>query len=207
MTEQRKIEQRDVMRWAMELGMDTLTTACRAGWLMKFAQKVVAAQPSLVGMPVSVDVSTGDHDAGNRLFGTVYAVQAGVLLVEDAKPNYAQPAPQRVAVPEGCAVFNVGKLKSIMYKNCPALRSESAHSESELDRVLATSAAPQPDGVGDVHQSAALRLLVASGNRIEGDSEEGETAEGMAVMIPLDSWHEFAEALDSARALIAKGDV
>jgi len=52
------------------------------------------------GMSVSVDVSTGDHDAGHRYFGTVTEVmdckgdKHGVtLLVQDAKPNFSQ-APQ-----------------------------------------------------------------------------------------------------------------
>jgi hypothetical protein len=51
------------------------------------------------GMSVSVDVSTGEHDAGNRYFGTVTEVmddpvdKHGVtLLVQDAKPNFAAPA-------------------------------------------------------------------------------------------------------------------
>jgi len=48
------------------------------------------------GMSVSIDVSTGDHDSGNRLFGVVSEVmddsydKCGVtLLVYDAKPNFA----------------------------------------------------------------------------------------------------------------------
>lgn len=53
------------------------------------------------GMSVSVDVSTGDHDAGHRYFGTVTEVMecqgdkhGGTLLVQDAEPNFpAQPAP------------------------------------------------------------------------------------------------------------------
>jgi len=51
------------------------------------------------GMSVSVDVSTGDHDAGRRSFGTVTEVmddlwdKHGVtLLVQDAKPNFTPPA-------------------------------------------------------------------------------------------------------------------
>lgn len=50
------------------------------------------------GMSVSVDVSTGDHDAGHRYFGTVTEVmddpqdKHGVtLLVQDAKPNFSTP--------------------------------------------------------------------------------------------------------------------
>ena len=53
------------------------------------------------GMSVSVDVSTGDHDAGHRYFGTVTEAMEcqgdkhGVtLLVQDAEPNFAAPTPQ-----------------------------------------------------------------------------------------------------------------
>jgi len=47
------------------------------------------------GMEVSIDVSTGDHDAGHRLFGTVTLVQESqkgkhglILLVQDPQPNF-----------------------------------------------------------------------------------------------------------------------
>lgn len=48
----------------------------------------------ILGMSVSVDVSTGEHDAGKRLFGTVSDVQECcgkkhglMLLVQDVEPN------------------------------------------------------------------------------------------------------------------------
>lgn len=55
--------------------------------------------PDLIeGMSVSVDVSTGDDDSGNRYFGTVTEVmdnpgdKHGVtLLVQDAEPNFTPP--------------------------------------------------------------------------------------------------------------------
>ena len=54
---------------------------------------------------MSVDVSTGDHDAGHRYFGTVTEVMEcqgdkhGVtLLVQDAEPNFAAPTPQAAAL-------------------------------------------------------------------------------------------------------------
>ncbi len=56
------------------------------------------------GMEVSIDVSTGDHDSGNRLFGTVTLVQENekskhglILLVQDPEANFktATPAAQR----------------------------------------------------------------------------------------------------------------
>ena len=61
------------------------------------------------GMSVSVDVSTGDHDAGCRYFGTVTEVMDDIsdrygvtLLVQDAEPNFAPTPPtqaQAGAVP------------------------------------------------------------------------------------------------------------
>ena len=58
------------------------------------------------GMSVSVDVSTGDHDAGHRYFGTVTEVMedAGekhgvTLLVQDAKPNFEHPQAKVQAEP------------------------------------------------------------------------------------------------------------
>ena len=54
-----------------------------------------ATRSFIEGMSVSVDVSTGDHDAGNRYFGTVTEVmdapddKHGVtLLVQNAEPNF-----------------------------------------------------------------------------------------------------------------------
>ena len=57
------------------------------------------------GMEVSIDVSTGDHDAQRRLFGTVTLVQQNqgsrhglILLVQDPQPNFkAQPEQEPVA--------------------------------------------------------------------------------------------------------------
>ena len=55
----------------------------------------VTLRSMIGGMSVSVDVSTGDHDAGHRYFGTVTEVMEcqgdkhGVtLLVQDAEPNF-----------------------------------------------------------------------------------------------------------------------
>ena len=56
------------------------------------------------GMSVSVDVSTGDHDAGHRYFGTVTEVMEcqgnkhGVtLLIQGAEPNFAPTPPAQEA--------------------------------------------------------------------------------------------------------------
>lgn len=46
---------------------------------------------NLIGLKISVDMSTGDHDAGNRLFGTVTDIldtNPVTLLCDDARPNF-----------------------------------------------------------------------------------------------------------------------
>ena len=73
-------------------------------WSTITAIKEALAQPAqepkdiavlVQGMAVSVDVSTGDHDQGHRLFGTVTLVQESqkgkhglILLVQDPQPNF-----------------------------------------------------------------------------------------------------------------------
>lgn len=54
----------------------------------------------LISLQISVDVSTGDHDAGHRLFGTVTGTldtDPLTLLCDDAKPNFSAPQPLSVA--------------------------------------------------------------------------------------------------------------
>lgn len=55
----------------------------------------------LPGRPVSVDVSTGDADFGNRIFATIAEVQDDaqgglIVLATDAVANYAAPQPAQV---------------------------------------------------------------------------------------------------------------
>jgi hypothetical protein len=54
------------------------------------------------GMEVSIDVSTGEHDSGNRLFGTVTLAQENqgskhglILLVQEPKANFKEALAQR----------------------------------------------------------------------------------------------------------------
>jgi hypothetical protein len=67
------------------------------------AIKEALAQPEqdiaalVTGMEVSIDVSTGDHDSGNRLFGVVDLVQQSqgskhglILLVQETKANFKE---------------------------------------------------------------------------------------------------------------------
>lgn len=74
------------------------TWPIRALYTAPVAQAIDIAE-LVTGMSVSVDVSTGDDDAGNRYFGTVTVAQEDLhdkhgltLLVQDAKPNFTAPA-------------------------------------------------------------------------------------------------------------------
>jgi hypothetical protein len=81
------------------------------------AQEPVDIAKFVEGMEVSIDVSTGDHDSTNRLFGTVTLVQQNqgskhglILLVQEPAPNFkpaAQPAQEPVECLD-CGSNNVG---------------------------------------------------------------------------------------------------
>ena len=73
----------------------------------------VTLRSMIEGMSVSVDVSTGDHDAGHRYFGTVTEVMEcqgdkhGVtLLVQDAEPNFTA-TPTAPSTPSSAAADTV----------------------------------------------------------------------------------------------------
>jgi hypothetical protein len=89
-------------------------------------KEALAAEPEdiqdmLLGMSVSVDVSTSDHDADRRYFGTVTEVmdspedKHGVtLLVQDAEPNFTSRAAEPdQGVPIG--VVDVGEAAVEIY--------------------------------------------------------------------------------------------
>jgi hypothetical protein len=62
--------------------------------------QVVDIAALVEGMEVSIDVSTGDHDSGNRLFGSVTMAQENqgskhglILLVQDPEANFKTTTP------------------------------------------------------------------------------------------------------------------
>jgi hypothetical protein len=62
----------------------------------------------VTGMEVSIDVSTGDHDSRNRLFGVVDLVQENqgskhdlILLVQEPKANFKEALAQPEQEPSG----------------------------------------------------------------------------------------------------------
>ncbi len=107
------------------------------------------------GMSVSVDVSTGDHDAGRRYFGTVTEVMDDIsdkygatLLVQDAEPNFA-PTPQPTQAQAGAVP---------MYR----LLQSGVHRIEAADEFLsddATTWVIDPNGifVGNIYGGHVLR--------------------------------------------------
>ena len=66
------------------------------------------------GMEVSIDVSTGEHDAGHRLFGTVTLAQENrgskhglILLVQEPTSNFKVPPPAAQPAPAQEPVYLV----------------------------------------------------------------------------------------------------
>ena len=120
----------------------------------------VTLRSMIEGMSVSVDVSTGDHDAGHRYFGTVTEVMEcqgdkhGVtLLVQDAEPNFAVPTPQAAqtapaAQQAGATKEHVRLVRVIADKiEDGTLFRSGIYSNKDLARFVrnvADAAAPQP---------------------------------------------------------------
>lgn len=91
---------------ALKLALDFLMTRRMGAELVIDALQEALAQPEqdatdiaalVQGMEVSVDVSTGDHNVGHRLFGVVNLVQQNqkgkhglILLVQDPEPNFKE---------------------------------------------------------------------------------------------------------------------
>jgi hypothetical protein len=73
-----------------------------------YAQPKQDLSALVTGMEVSIDVSTGDHDSGNRLFGVVDLVQQSqgskhglILLVQETKANFKEALAQPEQEPSG----------------------------------------------------------------------------------------------------------
>ena len=140
------------------------------------------------GMTVSVDVSTGEHDAGHRLFGTIAEVmdytgggdKHGVtLLVNDAKPNFDVPMPYthyagRAAVPDGMVLIRRDELEEVVGDAVKWLTSSAGFDElgSHRDGIVKLyegllSAAPQPpEGAGVVDGWQPIETAPKDGSNI-----------------------------------------
>ena len=77
---------------------EKVITAIKEALAQRTEQDIAAL---VTGMEVSIDVSTGDHDSGNRLFGVVDLVQENqgskhglILLVQEPKANFKEALAQ-----------------------------------------------------------------------------------------------------------------
>ena len=99
------------------------------------------------GMSVSVDVSTGDHDAGHRYFGTVTEVMEcqgnkhGVtLLVQDAEPNFTATPTSGAADLRTAAQAVVDRWDTPLWKDVPATAEYIGRLRAALAAGQATAA-------------------------------------------------------------------
>ena len=156
---------------------------------LKPGQSATDIAALIQGMEVSIDVSTGDHDAGHRLFGTVTLVQENqggkhglILLVQDPEPNFkAQPEQE-----PWCMKMNGCKTKC---EDCP---DEAAQPEQEPVAVSSAWSLREvyfdEDGEPSMHRSPPKRPWV------------GLTAQEAAdcwTTSATKTWHNFEAALRS----------
>ncbi len=122
------------------------------------------------GMTVSVDVSTGDHDAGHRYFGTVTEVMDDIadkhgvtLLVQDAKPNFAAAPTTQPSPASQENELDTARLdwldKNIFYREMPEWDAKHGHGSGYNMWVLF---APK------VAQGSARKIIDAARARLEG---------------------------------------
>jgi hypothetical protein len=82
-------------------GVDRSTiTRIKSGDIRKWTASPTAPiddYEALNGREVSMDVSTGDDDIGNRIFGNVIGIQDGIILVEETARNFAAPIDNGIA--------------------------------------------------------------------------------------------------------------
>ena len=129
------------------------------------------------GMSVSVDVSTGDHDAAHRYFGTVTEVMEcqgdkhGVtLLVQDAEPNFTATPTAPATQQAGERVYAFRRKGLEDFCTCDEARYEELSNKPRLFEtgVFYTAPQPSPAAQGDAieHELAMLiRRIVSSARR------------------------------------------
>jgi len=167
--------------------------AAPAGWLDHEGRMIDALREFIEGMSVSMDVSTGDYDAGHRYFGIINEVmdddgdKYGVtLLVYDAQPNFAAPAAP-VAQATTASASNIKTWRERLPKGA-GLSYDYAHvcaMKAEIDELrtaFAQQGAPQRcehcDGTGDVHRADGewAGTCTCPAGASQGQAGEGDAA-------------------------------
>lgn len=133
--------------------------------------------------------------------------QHGDHIVDATKMVQAEPV-----------AFRVGNLVTYNHDEYPGLGTwyvqlwdgESiaarvyGNDREELSRRVAALNVAQPPAVAVADATVGkLRLLLAACNRIEEEAEEFEGPDGLGMGIAMDYWHEFVEALTTARKALA----
>lgn len=136
------------------------------------------------GMSVSVDVSTGEDDSGNRYFGTVTEVmddefdKHGVtLLVQDAKPNFDTPprAPLEQFDLDQSPDYHKGRADGRAVGYDVGFRHGTEHfkptratlTPEQIDAAFRKYGTGRPDGF-----AAAVRELEAAAHGISAEGEK-----------------------------------
>jgi hypothetical protein len=109
------VERKFAEQWFYS-GQKSYRAHCRE-WFVRGMQcalnqrQAVKAEPKIIGAIVSLDVSTGDENFGDRIYGRVFAIQDDVLLVEETGRNF-KPEPLSAAhgVPEGMVTKRAASL-------------------------------------------------------------------------------------------------
>lgn len=147
---------------AERLGLRGTYASYAVGWNACRAAMLQGAEPVsqtyklpelIVGMEVSVDVSTCDADAGNRYFGTVTEVSeldsaknGYILLVQDAEPNFDVNGNSPV-IPEGSFSGLVNSARALLDVLYEFGADEVSISEyvTNLEDALRVAAAPKQE--------------------------------------------------------------
>lgn len=157
------------------------------GTLLYTAPAAGVQGDTLIGMSVSIDVSTGDDDAGNRLFGTIDDVQQYdsakhglMLLITDPKPNFTVPDSGRDAAL--VEPWRELKLKYGPHNDGP-LCSDIAWADQEIQMLRAAhpangaQASPELINIGSMMyqgRSVADWVIAAKGAQAGADKLDAE---------------------------------
>lgn len=143
-------------------------------WLDRDGRMIDALRSFLEGMSVSMDVSTGDHDAGHRYFGIINEVmnddadKNGVtLLVYDARPNFAAPIASAAQDDVARAKAIHAAVSALYFDDSADFRSALGAVVRHLDARLAGEFLGSPKAAYDT----ACEMLAASQSKNGGERE------------------------------------
>ncbi len=133
---------------------------------------------------------------------------SGSFAAFNVRPLYAQPPAVAARIRELEAQLNAAILarreaQQVAQEAIEARNGAGAEIRRPLLKRIAELEAQQAAVAVPDATVGKLRLLVAACNRIEEEAEEFEGPDGLGMGIAMDYWHEFAEALTTARKALA----